>query len=123
MPPTDNQQKSKLQQVVDILRENNYNDQQIQEVLEDISKLVFSRLNAEIMAAFSEEEINKIEAESGDNPNQEEWEQKVKDMFIQKTGKNPDDMAIEYYEIFADGFLKEHDKDMQAQQAPPQNPQ
>ena len=113
MPDDGQVKKSKMQEVIETLKETGSTEEEIQQVLEDVSKMVFARLNVEIMAAFSEEEIDQIEKDSGETPNEEEWEQKVKEMFIQKTGKNPDEMAIEYYEVFADGFLKEYENDKQ----------
>lgn len=108
-------QKTKFQQVIDILQEKGYTDGQITELAAGLTKESFARLYTEAAATFTDEDINAIEA----TKTQEEANEEIKKRYTLRTGKNADEETQRYLDTFCQGFLAEYDKEKQAQQTTP----
>ena len=99
--------KTKFQQVLDVLKEKGYTEDQLAQFAADMTKAGFSKLYTEAMASFSDEDMAVIEA----CQDQEAANAEIRNRFIQRTGKNPDEEMQKFLDVFSDGFLAEYEKE------------
>lgn len=100
-------QNNKFGQVLKILQEQGYSEEEIVKITTDLSKLSFSRLYSEAMLSFTPEDLQIIEDCQTDGLANE----KIKDLYTLRTGKDPDTEAKTFLENFSDEFLKQYEKD------------
>lgn len=110
-------QNNKFGQVLKILKEQGYSEDEIIKITTDLSKLSFSRLYSEAMLAFTPEDLQIIE----DCQTDELANEKIRDLYTLRTGKDPDEEAKVFLENFSDEFLKQYEKDKAAGQLPKVN--
>lgn len=103
-----------LSQVIEVLKKLNYTDEQIAEFCNDISQQGFANLYQEAMNVFTEEDLVAIEACASD----EEANQKIKELYTLRTGKNPDEEMQKFLSTFSEGFLKEYENKQNNPQSP-----
>lgn len=99
-------QNNKFGQVLKILQEKGYSEDQIIKITTDLSKLSFSRLYSEAMLSFTPEDLQIIE----DCQTDELANEKIKDLYKLRTGKDPDAEAKKFLEVFSEEFLKQNSK-------------
>lgn len=102
-------QNNKFGQVLKILKEQNYSEEDIVKITTNLSKLSFSRLYSQAMLSFTPEDLQMIEGCTSD----ELADEKIRDLYTLRTGKNPNKEARQFLEIFSDEFLKQFEKDNQ----------
>ncbi len=98
--------KTKIQKVIEALREQGATDEQVTEFLANLTKTSFSNLYSKVAAFFTEEDLVAVEA----CKTQEEISEKVKQLYALRTGKNPEEEAQKFLDVFAEGFLAEYEK-------------
>lgn len=101
----DTNQKTKFQQVLEILDEKGWSKEKITELTTELAKASFNKFYSEAVINFTDEDLDAIETCSN-----EEAEAKIKELYKMRTGKDADEEAAKFYDIFADGFLEEHAK-------------
>lgn len=101
-----NSTSPKLQSVAKILQEKGATDEQIAQVLTEITKMAFTRLYNEAMDAFSEEDMKAIDACTS----QEEASFEIMTRFAKATGKDAQETVRGYLDEFADKFLEDYKK-------------
>ena len=99
----------KLDQVIKILEGKGATEQQITQVLTEVAKTVFAKLYTEAMTSFNEEDLQAIEKAT----TQEEANFEIMTRYSERTGKNAQEVMQGYYDIFADKFLEEAEKEEQ----------
>lgn len=97
-------QKNKFQQVIDILKAKGTTDEQITQISDGLLKAANDQLYAEMMGSLVEEDLQAIDNCS----NQEEANKEIKNRYIQRTDKDPDQQLQQFLDNFAEGFLKEY---------------
>lgn len=102
--------KTKIQKVIEALKEQGATEEQIVEFLANLTKTSFSNLYATAAALFTEEDLAAVEA----CKTQEEISEKVKQLYALRTGKNPEEEAQKFLDVFAEGFLAEYEKEKAA---------
>lgn len=97
-------QISKFQEVILVLQQKGWSQDQIAELTTELQKSAFNQFYVEAMAAFTDDDFDQIEKIEDESAAQ----QKVKELYQERTGKNPDEEASKFFDVFADGFLKEN---------------
>lgn len=97
-------QKPKLQQVIDILKAKGTTDEQIAQIAAGLTKAANDQLYAEITNSLTEEDLKAIDA----CQNQEEANKEILKRYVEKTGQDPDQKVQQFLDLFAEGFLKEY---------------
>lgn len=98
--------KTNMQQVMDIMKAKGATDEQIAQFFQDLTKTNFARFYSQAMALFTEEDMKAVEA----IPTDEEAHKKIREIYQQKTGKDPEEEMKKFMDDFAQGFLAEHAK-------------
>lgn len=93
-------EKPKLEQVVDLLKQKGYTDDQIAETIEQIGQSGFNELYTEAMAVFTDEDIAAI----ADCP-EEAIKDEVLKRFEARTGRNAQIVMQEFLDNFSEAFL------------------
>lgn len=96
-------QQTKFQKVLDILKEKGMSEEQISEFAANLTKTNFTRVYAEAMSVFNEEDLSAIDKAT----NQEQANQMIAERYKLKTGKDVIVEMQKFLDIFCDGFLKE----------------
>ncbi len=99
--------KSKMQQVVEVMKEKGATDDQISQFLTELTKSAFARIYTAGMANFTEEDMAAIEA----CKDQEEANQKIKELYSLRTGNDAEKETQKFLDDFATGFLAEYEKE------------
>lgn len=97
----------KLDQVIKTLKEKGATDEQIAQVLAEVTKTAFAKLYTEAVTVFTEEDLKAIDQCVG----QEEANFEIMTRYAERTGKNAQEVMQGYLDIFADKFLEEAKKE------------
>lgn len=100
-------QQTKMQKVVEIMKEKGASDEQVSQFLLELTKTNFARLYTTSMTVFTEEDMQAIEA----CPDQESANEKIKMLYNLRTGRSSAEETEKFLEDFATGFLAEYEKE------------
>lgn len=106
------QTQNSFTRVVDILNKEGYSEEQISDMIADLTKTATTKFYAEAMALFSDEELDKIE-----NLPEEEANDFIVKTYSEKTGKDPELAMQQFLDTFAEGFLEKYYEDKQSTNA------
>ncbi len=101
-------EQTKLQKVVDVLKEQGCNDEQIAQFLTDLTKASFSKLYTDAVSFFNEEDLKAIEA----CKDQEEANKLIAQKYREKTGVPAETANQKFLDDFCTGFLNEYQKQL-----------
>lgn len=102
--PRDNM--NKLQQVADILKQKGSTDEQIAQFLAELTKANFAKFYTQAVTSFTDEDMQVIEACNND----QEANEKIKELYKLRTGKDAQEEMQKFLEDFAIGFIVEYEK-------------
>lgn len=100
-------QKTKFQQVLDILKQKGMSDDEITEFAANLTKTNFTRVYSEAMSVFSEEDLEAVDKAT----TQDQANQIIAELYQVRTGKDPAVEMQKFLDIFCDGFLREYEKE------------
>lgn len=98
---------TKFQQVINILKQKGLSDDAIAEFAANLTKTNFTRVYAEAMSEFKEQDLSAIDAASS----QSEANQIIAKLYKLRTGKDVQAEMQRFLDVFCDGFLKEYEKE------------
>lgn len=96
-----------LKDVIEILKEKGWSDEQIIQLTTQVTKTSFAGLYEEAIASFTDEDLKTIEACS----NQEETAEEIKQLYSLRTGKNAEEEARKFVANFCQEFMVQYRKD------------
>lgn len=99
--------RTKFQQVIDVLKGKGYTEDQIAQFTAELTKTGFANLYTEAMALFTEEDMKAIEACA----TQEEANEKIKALYTLRTGKDAEAEMQKFLDTFSQGFLDQYEKE------------
>lgn len=99
---------SKLPQVIEILKQQGLNDDQIAQFLQELTLANFTKLYTEAQVYFTDEDKSEIALCS----NQDEANKVIKDKFEEYTGKDIDIELQKFLETFCEGFLQDYQRQL-----------
>lgn len=105
-------QNASFKQVMDLLREQNVPEEEIAQILENLTQTASTKFYAEAMAEFSDEDLKEIE----DASTNEEANTLIAQKFQEKTGRDPEMAMQQFLNTFAQGFIVQYQKDKANQQ-------
>lgn len=94
-----------MEKVIEILKQQNYTDEQISAVLAEVTKALYSKLYSEMLLVLTEEDLKSIE-----NTSEKDINDEIRYFYKLRVGKDPDEEAKKFYEDFAKGFIAEYEK-------------
>ena len=100
-------EQTKMQKVVDVMKEKGSTDEQVSQFLTELTKSAFARIYTTGMASFTEEDMQAIEA----CPDQESANEKIKILYNLRTGRSAAEDTQKFLDDFAQGFLAEYEKE------------
>lgn len=100
-------QQTKMQKVVEVMREKGATDEKISAFLTELTKASFARFYTTGMAVFTEEDMQAIEA----CQSEEESHRKIKELYALRTGQDAEQATQKFLDDFAQGFLAEYEKE------------
>lgn len=103
----DNQHPS-LAQVVDVLQQKGYSEDQIAEILADLTRASYEKLYSQALLALTDEDLTSIEKAEDKDVNDE-----IRYFYKLRTGMDPEEEANKFLADFAKGFLEEMEKNPQ----------
>ncbi len=95
--------KTKVQQVIAILSEKGWTDEQISQLVTEISKASFNNFYTKALAALSEEDLDLIDKMT----DEAEAQVKIKELYKLRTGSDADEEAAAFADAYAQGMLDE----------------
>lgn len=98
------------QKVFEILKAKGATDEQIAKMNEGLARAAYEQLYGLAIKSLTEEDLTVLDNCS----NQEEANKEILKRFTLRTGQNPDDIIQKFLDNFAEGFLKEHEKEKAA---------
>ena len=98
---------TKLQQVADILKEKGSSDEQIAQFLAELTKANFAKFYTQAIASFTDEDMAAIEACT----TEEQANDKIKELYKLRTGKDAGEEMQKFLDDFAIGFIAEYEKE------------
>lgn len=101
----DQPQHPKLVQVVDILQHQGYSEDQIAQILADLTRASYEKLYSQALLVLTDEDLEKIEKVSDDQMADE-----IRYFYKLRTGMDPEQEAQKFLDDFAQGFLDEYAK-------------
>lgn len=101
---------TKFQQVINILKQKGMSDDKIADFAANLTKTNFTRVYAEAMSEFKEEDLSAIDAASS----QSEANQMIAKLYQLRIGKDIHEEVQRFLDVFCDGFLKEYEKEKSA---------
>ena len=104
MQPTE-----KIQQVINILKEKGNTDEEIGNFVGDLYNSAAGQFYAQAILLFSEEDMKSLDSIQ----NQEEATAFIASNYEVRSGKKPDSEINKFIDTFAEGFLKEYEKEKQ----------
>lgn len=96
--------KPNLDQVLEILKKEGLSDDAIKGFVETITKSLSMEMYTSMIYVLSDEEMDLIEK----LPNDEAREEKLVEVFKQKTGTDPQVLADQYVKTFTESFLENY---------------
>lgn len=98
---------TKLQQVADILKEKGSTDEQIAQFLAELTKANFAKFYTQAITIFIDEDMAAIEACTSE----EQANEKIKELYKLRTGKDAGEEMQKFLDDFATGFIAEYEKE------------
>lgn len=98
---------NKKDRVIEILIEQGCTDEQIAQVLAEVSQAGFSQMYSEALLSFSQEDLDKIES----CKNQEEANQLIAKTYKERTGREASEVMQKFIDDFCEGFIREYEKE------------
>lgn len=95
-----------LQKVVRVLLEKGYSEEQISQILAEITKAASVKFYAEAALSFIEEDFKAIE----DCEDQKSADEEIAWRYRLRTGKDIKEEMEKYFENFSKGFIEEAEK-------------
>lgn len=103
--------KDYVAEVLKTLYEAGHKPEQVQPLLKEWIKIAHAKVYSDLVLAFSDQELKEAERVSEqEHRSKEEMQSMLKDLYVKKTGKNPDDLAKEYLNTLAQAFMETYDK-------------
>ena len=93
--------KSKLDQIIDFLRTKGYSQEKVDEFVAQINDMGYQKFYSEAMALFTQKDFDQIK----ECINQMEANEKIREIYYLRSGKDPSVAMREFVEMFAEGFL------------------
>lgn len=103
-------QNPTLENIIEILKNKGWTDEQIVELTNNITKTSFARLYEQALTSFTDEDMKAVEA----CQTQEEANEKIRKFYTLRTGKDPDQEAQKFVADFCQGFMAEYQKEQAA---------
>ncbi len=100
-------QNNNLEKVLTILKEQGATEKEIAQFLAELTKVGFGNLYSQAALLFTNEDLKEIEETQGD----EASNNKIKEIYLKHTGKNPQQEMDKFIDTFCEGFLREYEKD------------
>ncbi|EKE03838.1 MAG: hypothetical protein ACD_20C00144G0003 [uncultured bacterium] len=100
-------EQTKMQKVIDVMKEKGSTDEQVSEFLTELTKSAFARIYTVGMASFNEEDMQAIEACSDQNAANE----MIKKLYNLRTGRSATEETQKFLDDFATGFLAEYERE------------
>ncbi|MDO8488213.1 MAG: hypothetical protein Q7S31_02765 [bacterium] len=104
-----------LKKLLQILKDEGESDKSIAVVLESITGIVTPTLFQDMATVLTEEDIQLLDTIK----DEQEFQEKVKSLYSQRSGKSPEDLINEITDKFVEGFLARYHQDKQAALAQP----
>jgi hypothetical protein len=102
-----------LQLAIELLRQQGCTDDNIADVAAELTTASLDLLFSSAMAAFSEEDMQQIEA----CPTDEEANTKIMELYVLRTGKNPSEQLESFLQTFAKEYIENSKKELTDAQA------
>ena len=96
--------QTKYTQVLQILKEKGWDDEKISELTTELTNAAFKQFYAEAVMSFTEEDMTEIDEIEDDMDAQK----RIKELYRERTGKDADEESARFFDVFAEGFLKEN---------------
>ena len=100
-------QTPKLKEVLDILKQEGWTDDQLAQLTTDLTKAAFSKLYSQAMIAFTEEDLQAIEACA----DQAAANVEIQKRYQTRTGRDATIDMQQFLDVFVEGFMAEREKD------------
>jgi hypothetical protein len=94
----------KLQELVALYKQDGHSDEEVASLLEEVTKAVSAKFQAEMIANLSDEDMKEIDKCTS----QEEANFEIRTRFSQKSGKNPDDILSQMLTDFSTEFMEKY---------------
>lgn len=107
----DQPRSAKMDQVVQALKTKGATDEQIAQVVAEVTKTVMAKMYSDAALTLSEEDLKAIENAS----DQEGANYEIRERFSEKTGQSVDEVMAKYLDLFADKFLEDYQKEQAGQ--------
>ncbi|MDP3724453.1 MAG: hypothetical protein Q8R11_02340 [bacterium] len=104
---TQTAQSPKLQQILAILQQKGWTDDQLAQLTTDLTKAAFSKLYSEAMTSFTEEDLQAIEACA----DQVAANVEIQKRYQMRTGRDAQADMQQFLDTFAQGFMEEYEKE------------
>lgn len=99
-------ESTKFQQILTILKQKGWTDEQLAQLTEEVAKSVFTQFYTNAVAELTDEDLDQIDKCA----TQEEANAKIKELYKLRTGIDPDEQATKFYDDFATKFLEEENQ-------------
>jgi ABC-type iron transport system FetAB ATPase subunit len=96
-------QNSILQPVISHLEKNGATEDQIADIIADLTQAATVTLYSQIMQALSEDDLKQIEEISSE----EDADKRIAELYLEKTGAKPEEVMQVYLKKFVDDFLSQ----------------
>lgn len=97
--------------VLEILIEKGCSDEEIAQVLNEVTKAGFSQLYSEAIMSFTNEDLKEVETAQS----QEEANGIIARIYEERTGQDPSAMIQQFIDNFCEGFIREYEKEKRSQ--------
>lgn len=100
----------KLQELVALYKQDGHSDEEVASLLEEVTKAVSAKFQAEMVANLSDEDLAEIDKCTS----QDEANFQIRTRFAQKSGKNPDDILSQMLTDFSTEFIEKYNAEKAA---------
>ena len=102
----DNTQKplTKFEEVIQVLQSKGWDNEKIAELTAELQKAAFNQFYAEATMSFTDADLDDLDEIEDDD----EAQKKIKELYKLRTGKDSDEESARFFDVFAEGFLKEN---------------
>ncbi len=92
--------------MLEMLKQKGWTDEQLAKLSEQAAKAAFAQFYTQAVAVLINEDLDEIEKCT----TEEQANAKIKELYVLRTGANPDEEARSFYNTFAEKFLEESEK-------------
>lgn len=96
-------QKTKFQHVLDVLRKKGWSEENITKLQEELAKTVYTQFYTMAVSSLTEEDLKTLDR----CKSQDEANAKIKELYKLRTGLDPDEQALKFYDDVATKFLED----------------